>query len=97
MARLEMITRRLGVIEKGQETHFELTAHATRFAMSVAPEIAEADRTALNARGAERFRNVLGAIASRLSTGRSVWREHFLAEADGGSRPQKQPQPVAAE
>lgn len=77
MARLEMITRRLGVIEKGQETHFELTSHATRFAMSMAPEIPEADRSALNARGAERFRNVIDAIVARLSSGRSIWRERF--------------------
>jgi hypothetical protein len=82
MARLEMISRKLGVIEKGQETHFELSAHAARFAMSVAPEIPEPDRPALNARGSERFRNVVSAMISRLAAGKSVWREHFVASAE---------------
>lgn len=82
MARLEMISRKLGVLEKGQETHFELSAHAARFAMSMAPEIPESDRPTLNARGSERFRNVIGAMIGRLSAGKSVWREHFVASAD---------------
>lgn len=75
MAKFEQIVRRLGVIEKGVESHFELTAHATRFAMSMAPEIPEAQLTSINARGAERFRNILSAITSRLAAGRSFWRE----------------------
>jgi hypothetical protein len=80
MAKLEQLTRRLGAIEKGQETHFELTAQAARFAMSVAPEIPEADRVALNARGADRFRNILSAIVARLSSGRSTWRDTLAAQ-----------------
>ena len=84
MARLDLITRRLGAIEKGQETHFELSSHAARFAMSMAPDIPELDRATLNTRGAERFRNVVGAIISRLASGRSVWREHFVPGPDGG-------------
>ncbi len=75
MRRFEQIMRRLGVIEKGVESHFELTAHATRFAMSVAPEIPETQLTAINARGADRFRNILKAITTRLADGRSFWRE----------------------
>lgn len=75
MAKFEQIMRRLGVIEKGVESHFELTAHATRFAMSMAPEIPEAQLTAINARGADRFRNILSAITSRLAAGRSFWRD----------------------
>lgn len=98
MARLEGITRRLGVIEKGQETHFELSAHAARFAMSMAPDIPDADKATLNARGAERFRNVIGAIVSRLSSGRSVWREHFAAGPEAAATVSKQPvHGVAAE
>jgi predicted transcriptional regulator len=77
IVKLDAISRRLGAIERGQETHFELSAHAARFAMSVAPEIPEADKPALNARGSARFQNVLASIAARLAGGRSVWREHF--------------------
>lgn len=39
MSKFEQVLRRLGVIEKGVESHFELTAHTARFSMSVAPEI----------------------------------------------------------
>jgi hypothetical protein len=90
MAKLDMISRELGVIERGPETHFELSAHAARFTMSVTPDIAEPDRIAFNARGAERFRNVVDAIVNRLGKGRSVWREHFAGE------PAPRPQPVRA-
>jgi hypothetical protein len=75
MARLEQVMRRLGVIEKAQETHFELTAHAARFMLSLAPEIPEPDRAALSARGAERFGAIMDSIVSRLSRGRSTWRD----------------------
>jgi hypothetical protein len=83
MAKLDQVTRRLGVIEKGQETHFELTAQTARFTLSVAPEIQEADRVSLNARGAERFRNILAAIVARLSSGHSAWRETLAAQQTG--------------
>ena len=36
---LDQLSRRLRVIEKSQESLFELTAHAARFTMSVAPVI----------------------------------------------------------
>jgi len=85
MAKLERLARRLGVIEQGQETHFELTAQAARFAMSIAPEIPEADRPALNARGADRFRNILSAIVARLAAGRSTWRETLAAGQQSAS------------
>jgi hypothetical protein len=91
MAKLDALARRLGVIEKSQETLFELSSHATRFVMSVAPEIPEGDRPTLNVRGAERFGNVIGAIVKRLSQGRSVWREHFA----GGEPWSAQPDPPA--
>ena len=78
---LDQLSRRLGVIEKSQESLFELTAHATRFAMSVAPEIADADRAMLNARGSSRFQNVVAAIVARLSSGKSVWKDHFVEAA----------------
>ena len=80
---LDQLSRRLGVIEKSQESLFELAAHATRFTMSVAPEIADADRAMLNARGSSRFQNVMAAIAIRLSGGKSVWKEHFVEAASG--------------
>lgn len=79
MAKLEGLARRLGVIEKGQETHFELTAQTARFALSVSPEIPEADRAFMNARGSERFRNIIASIVSRLSGGRSAWRDALAA------------------
>jgi hypothetical protein len=69
MARLDQVQRRLGVIEKGQQTHFELSAQTSRFLLSVAPEIAEADRPALAARGADRFRNIMALAVSRLASG----------------------------
>jgi hypothetical protein len=84
MARLEQIMRRLGVIEKAQETHFELSAHAARFSFSIAPDIPEPDRQALNARGSERLRNLLAAIIARLASGRSTIRE-MQAEAQPAS------------
>ena len=81
MAKLDVIHRAIGVVEKGQETHFELSAHAARFAMSVTPEIADSEKTVFNARGAERFRSVVDAIIARLGKGRSVWRDHFAGES----------------
>ncbi len=95
MARFDQVLRRLGVIEKGVESHFELTAHAARFSMSVAPEIPETQLIAVNARGAERFRSILGAITARLTSGRSFWRETL-----SGAHPAQTEQPsdaVAAE
>ena len=86
MARLEQIVRRLGVIEKAQETHFELSAQAARFAFTIAPEIPEADRPALSARGGERLRNLLAGIVSRLASGRTAWRE-----AQSGLQPASPP------
>jgi predicted transcriptional regulator len=81
VVKLDAISRRLAAIERAQETHVELSAHAVRFAMSVAPEIPDADRAMLNARGSSRFQNVIAAIASRLASGRSVLREHFAEPA----------------
>lgn len=90
MAKLDAMQRRLGVIERSQETLFEFTAHAARFSMSAAPDIPEADRANANARGAERFRSVLDAIVRRLGAGKSVLREHFSfsreQDAQNGAR-----------
>lgn len=93
MAKLDMVQRRLGVIERSQETLFELTAHAARFSMSVAPDIPDADRANANARGAERFRGIIAAIVARLGAGKSVWRDYFpvLSSADGKGAHGKQP------
>jgi hypothetical protein len=94
MRKFDHVLRRLGVIEKGVESHFELTAHATRFAMSVAPEIPETQIISVNARGADRFRNILSAITNRLASGRSFWRETL----SGQNQPEPQPSAgVAAE
>jgi DNA-binding transcriptional MocR family regulator len=82
MARLDLLLRRLGVIEKAQETHVELTAQGARFVMSLAPEIPESDRAALNARGGERYRNLLALIATRLADGRSAARDLLAAETE---------------
>lgn len=79
MAKLDQISRRLGVIERAQETQFEFVAHAARFSMSVASDIPDADRASVNARGAERFRSLLNAIVARLGAGKSVLRENFPA------------------
>jgi predicted transcriptional regulator len=79
MAKLNAMQRRLGVIERSQETLFEFSAHAARFSMSVTPDIAEADRANANARGAERFRGIIAAIVARLGAGKSVWKDHFPA------------------
>lgn len=89
MAKLDSMQRRLGIIERSQETLFELTAHAARFSMSMAPDITDADRPHINARGAERFRGVIAAITNRLGAGKSVWRDNFPAN-DSELAPQKQ-------
>lgn len=91
MAKLDNVARRLGVLEKGQETHFELSAQAARFAMSVAPETPEADRGSLNARGADRFRNVLAAVVARLASGRTTWREALSAAQQSSQQSTHQP------
>lgn len=87
VAKLDQMTRRLGVIEKGVESNFELMAHAARFSMSVAPDISDAQMPAVSARGAERFRSVLAAIAARLSSGRSFWRESLAGVHYGSGEP----------
>ena len=75
IARLDALTRRLAVIEKAQERQFELLAHGARFFLSVAPDIPTEERDTVNARGAERLRNLLSVVASKLGAGRSTWRE----------------------
>jgi len=95
MGTIDRIFHRPGVVEKAQETHFELTAQSARFVMSLAPEIPETGRNALNARGAERLRNVLSLATARLVTGRSTWRE-TLVEREPMSRVSRT-RPEAAE
>lgn len=75
IARLDALTRRLGVIEASQERQFEFLAHSARFFLSVAPDIPASQRDTVNARGAERLRNLISVIAARLGAGRSTWRE----------------------
>lgn len=75
IARLDALTRRLAVIEKAQDRQFEFLAHGARFFLSVAPDIPVNERDAVNARGAERLRNLLSVVAAKLGAGRSTWRE----------------------
>jgi len=90
IARLDALTRRLGVIEKSQERQFEFLAHSARFFLSVAPDIPANERDTVNARGAERLRNLLSVIAAKLGAGRSTWRETLFdreaAQKAGTSR-----------
>ena len=80
MVKLGDIHRAIGVLERGQETHFELTAHTSRFTMSVTSELSDNEKAVFNARGAERFRTVIDAIISRMSRGKSVWRDNFAGD-----------------
>lgn len=82
IAKLDSIARRLASIERSQETHFELSAHAARFSMSMVPDIAESERPIINARGAERFSNMIAAITRRLGRGKSVWKDNFPAASN---------------
>ncbi len=93
LAKLDMIVRRLGRIEHRQDCHFELCAHATRFVMSLAPEIPEQDRSVLNARGAGRLNNVIQAIVTRLAAGKSLWRDRFAHEASPPEASKRETQP----
>jgi hypothetical protein len=77
VAKIDALARRLRAVEAGQEAQFELTAQATRFAMSVAPDIPEAERAVLNARGGDRFRNVVSIVIAKLSAGQSAARDVF--------------------
>lgn len=90
MIKLDRIARRLGVVEKGQETHFELSAQTSRFLLSVAPEIAAADRPTLNTRGADRFRNVMSVVVSKLAAGEATLQEAIanvsMEPAAGGAQ-----------
>jgi len=95
LARLDRLASRLGAIERNQETLFELTAHAARFNMSIAPDVPERDRSVVNARGSERFRNVVSAIVTKVAAGKSVLREQFQAAAPGVASPSASAAPAA--
>jgi hypothetical protein len=43
--------------------------------MSVAPDIPEAERAILNARGSDRLRNILSIVVARLSAGQTAARD----------------------
>lgn len=75
MVVLDRMAHRLGMIERGQHTHFELSAQASRFLLSVAPEISAADRPTLSTRGADRFRNVMSLVLAKLATGEGTLQE----------------------
>jgi hypothetical protein len=80
LSALDRIHSRLTRLERAQETHFELTAHAARFSMGLAPDIPEYDEPALRSRGARRLSEVMTAIITRLSGGRSLWRSTLAPE-----------------
>ena len=44
---------------------------------TVRPDIPEMDKADVNARGSERFRNVIAAMVAKLRTGRSILRDQF--------------------
>lgn len=83
MAKLDDIARLLRGLKAGQDAQFELTAQATRFAMTIAPDIPERERAQLTTRGGERFRNVLSIVVARLSSGQGAARDvlHSIAHA----------------
>jgi hypothetical protein len=83
IARLDALTRRLAVVEKAQERQFEFLAQGARFFLSVAPDIPVGERDTINARGAERLRNLLSLVATRLGAGRSAWRETVFDRETG--------------
>lgn len=87
MVRLDKLARALRRVELGQDTHFELTAQISRFSMSLAPEIPEADRPALDARGSDRLRSILSIVVARLAADRSVCRDVLGQIAVGESAP----------
>jgi hypothetical protein len=87
MARLDQFGRALRRIELGQETHFELSAQTSRFALSVAPDIPEADLPTLEARGSDRLRNILSIVIARLAADRSVCRDTLGRLAAGDVAP----------
>ena len=99
LSSLDRIHMRLTRVERAQEAHFELTAHAARFSMGLAPEIPEYDEPALRSRGARRLSEVMTAIITRLSGGRSLWRSTLAPEllvprpasSPGGSQAQPAP------
>lgn len=80
LASLDKIHGRLTRLERAQEAHFELSAHAARFSMGLAPDIPEFDEPALRSRGARRLSEVMTAIVARLSGGRSLWRSTLAPE-----------------
>ncbi len=87
MARLDQFGRTLRKIELGQDTHFELTAHVSRFLLSATPEFPDVDRPTLEARGNDRLRSILSLVIARLAVDRSVFREMLgrLAAGEGAS------------
>lgn len=87
IASLGQVTRRLTAVERNLETTFELTAQATRFVLSVTPEIPEADRTGWSVRGRDRLNNMLSVVISKLVIGRSTLQDAYNLQT-GETAPQ---------
>ena len=85
MAKLEDAQRRLGSIGRAQETLFELCAHATRFQMSLAPDIPESDRASVQARGSERFARLLELIERRVASHDTQFRQSTFERSQAGA------------
>jgi len=92
VARLDVLMRRLAVVEAAQERQFEFLAQSARFFLGLAPDIPGEARESVYARGAERLRQLMTVIASRLEAGRSVWRETVFDRET--ARQVKSPEPA---
>ncbi|HEV7692228.1 MAG TPA: hypothetical protein VGO52_15435 [Hyphomonadaceae bacterium] len=87
VASLGQVSRRLLAIERNLETHFELSAQAARFLLSVTPEIPEADRPTWSARGRDRLDNMLSVVVAKLAGGRSTLQAAYNAPETGDVQP----------
>jgi hypothetical protein len=92
VASLGQVTRRLTAVERNLETHFELSAQAARFVLSVTPEIPEADRPSWSARGRDRLNNMLSVIIAKLAGGRSTLQDTYDAPDRGPAPHSLQPE-----
>lgn len=94
IASLNQIARRLTAVERNLETTFELNAQATRFLLSVTPEIPEADRTGWSVRGRDRLNNMLSVVIAKLAAGRSTLQDAYNLQT-GEPAPQIVPREAA--
>lgn len=87
MQSLGQISRRLTSVERNLETHFELSAQAARFLLSVTPDIPEADRVRWSARGRERIANMLSLVIAKVTAGRTTLQDAYNQPHMAGDSP----------